>query len=263
MPTMIPLAGLCVNWSRTNRSCGSDVGDIARRADLRVVRRWARSRMRSRRRCAAQSATSSCAAISLTSEAMMRWAGPFGKRPGTANSSRSGTDSMRRRNLRRSRASRHRSLASSASLRRHWAGSARRYPRQASSRPITAAARRRCRRAASLRSRIGFAAGSDMTAIMSFSNAPDEDRLGRVAGALAVDEAFVEKDWYVIQAIGRLSEMATDNFVLVFSGGTSLLKGYDLIRRFSEDIDFKLSLAEGFLDLSRNQRKNALKTFRE
>lgn len=102
-----------------------------------------------------------------------------------------------------------------------------------------------------------------MTAIMSFSNAPDEDRLGRVAGALAVDEAFVEKDWYVIQAIGRLSEMATDNFVLVFSGGTSLLKGYDLIRRFSEDIDFKLSLAEGFLDLSRNQRKNALKTFRE
>jgi hypothetical protein len=36
---------------------------------------------------------------------------------------------------------------------------------------------------------------------MSFSNAPDEAKLGRVAGALAVDEAFVEKDWYVVQAI--------------------------------------------------------------
>lgn len=102
-----------------------------------------------------------------------------------------------------------------------------------------------------------------MTAIMSFSNAPDEDRLGRVAGALAVDEAFVEKDWFVTQAIGRLAELSTDNFTPVFSGGTSLLKGYDLIRRFSEDIDFKLSLAEGFLDLSRNQRKNTLKAYRE
>lgn len=36
---------------------------------------------------------------------------------------------------------------------------------------------------------------------MSFSNAPDEATLGQVAGALAVDEAFVEKDWYVVQAI--------------------------------------------------------------
>jgi hypothetical protein len=35
---------------------------------------------------------------------------------------------------------------------------------------------------------------------MSFSNAPDEGLLGRVAGALAVDEAFAEKDWFVVQA---------------------------------------------------------------
>ena len=39
-----------------------------------------------------------------------------------------------------------------------------------------------------------------MMAPMSFSNAPDARTLGRVAGALRVDEAFVEKDWYV-QAI--------------------------------------------------------------
>lgn len=32
---------------------------------------------------------------------------------------------------------------------------------------------------------------------LSLSNAPDLDLLGRVAGALAVDEAFVEKDWHV------------------------------------------------------------------
>lgn len=41
-------------------------------------------------------------------------------------------------------------------------------------------------------------------AIMSFSNAPDANILARVAGALAVDEAFVEKDWYVVQAIAAL-----------------------------------------------------------
>jgi predicted nucleotidyltransferase component of viral defense system len=71
---------------------------------------------------------------------------------------------------------------------------------------------------------------------MSFSNAPDEATLGLVAGALAVDEAFVEKDWYVVQAIQSLNDLATDMITPVFSGGTSLLKGYGLIRRFSEDI---------------------------
>ena len=50
-----------------------------------------------------------------------------------------------------------------------------------------------------------------MMATMSFSNAPDARTLGRVAGALAVDEAFVEKDWYVIQAIRTLIEQANAN----------------------------------------------------
>lgn len=46
---------------------------------------------------------------------------------------------------------------------------------------------------------------------MSFSNVPDADTLGRVAGALAFDEAFVEKDWYVVQAIAALVELGTDD----------------------------------------------------
>jgi len=82
---------------------------------------------------------------------------------------------------------------------------------------------------------------------MSFSNAPGEATLGRVAGALAVDEAFVEKDWYVVQAIRQLVELGSDDLVPVFSGGTSLLKAYGLIKRFSEDIDFKFVLSEAFL----------------
>jgi hypothetical protein len=97
---------------------------------------------------------------------------------------------------------------------------------------------------------------------MSFSNAPDLRTLGLVAGALAVDEAFVEKDWFVVQAIRILQTLKTDNIVPVFSGGTSLLKGHGLIKRFSEDIDFKLGLSERFLGLSGNQRRNALGTFK-
>lgn len=98
---------------------------------------------------------------------------------------------------------------------------------------------------------------------MSFSNAPDARTLGLVAGALAVDEAFVEKDWFVVQAIRVLEGLKTDDIVPVFSGGTSLLKGYGLIKRFSEDIDFKLTLSDAFLALSGNQRRNALGTFRD
>lgn len=98
---------------------------------------------------------------------------------------------------------------------------------------------------------------------MLFSNAPDEALLGRVAGALAVDEAFVEKDWFVVQAIERLAGLATEHFTPVFSGGTSLLKAHALIRRFSEDIDFKLLLSDSFHTHSRNQRKQALRSFRD
>lgn len=100
-------------------------------------------------------------------------------------------------------------------------------------------------------------------AIMSFSNAPDARTLGLVAGALAVDEAFVEKDWFVVQAIRVLEGLKTDDIIPVFSGGTSLLKGYGLIKRFSEDIDFKLTLSDAFLALSGNQRRNALGAFKD
>lgn len=98
---------------------------------------------------------------------------------------------------------------------------------------------------------------------MSFSNAPDADTLGRVAGALAVDEAFVEKDWYVVQAIDALIGVGAEGIIPVFSGGTSLLKGYGLIKRFSEDMDFKLSLSPAFADLSGGQRRKALGEFRD
>ena len=102
-----------------------------------------------------------------------------------------------------------------------------------------------------------------MTAIMSFSNAPDIETLGRVAGALGVDEAFVEKDWFVVQAIQVLVGIGDEELTPVFSGGTSLLKGHQLIKRFSEDIDFKLTLSEAFLNKSQGQKKKHLSNFKK
>ena len=51
---------------------------------------------------------------------------------------------------------------------------------------------------------------------------------------------FFEKDWYTTQVLKTLSQIEDPRFGLVFSGGTSLSKGYGLIDRFSEDIDFKV-----------------------
>jgi Nucleotidyl transferase AbiEii toxin, Type IV TA system len=98
---------------------------------------------------------------------------------------------------------------------------------------------------------------------MSFSNAPDEATLGRVAGALAVEEAFVEKDWYVVEAIRHLVTLGSEDIAPVFSGGTSLLKGFGLIKRFSEDIDFKFALSAGFLGKSANQQRKILGGLRD
>jgi predicted nucleotidyltransferase component of viral defense system len=67
-----------------------------------------------------------------------------------------------------------------------------------------------------------------------------------IAAELVVDASLVEKDWYAIRIIAAISGVKHPKMRLVFSGGTSLAKGYGLIQRFSEDIDFKVAMpAEG------------------
>lgn len=70
----------------------------------------------------------------------------------------------------------------------------------------------------------------------------------------------VEKDWWVTE-IMRIVFSLPYAEAFVFKGGTSLSKGYNLIRRFSEDID--LAIDRAFFDmpgeLSRNQIKNLRK----
>lgn len=75
----------------------------------------------------------------------------------------------------------------------------------------------------------------------SNARAPTRAELGRIAGGLITDEGLVEKDWHVVRALAHLSRLTWGGTTrLVFCGGTSLSKGWGLISRFSEDIDFRL-----------------------
>ena len=82
---------------------------------------------------------------------------------------------------------------------------------------------------------------------MSLStNSINTDLVQAIAAELAVDASLVEKDWYAIQIIAAISAVKYSSMQLVFSGGTSLSKGYGLIQRFSEDIDFKIANAQNY-----------------
>jgi hypothetical protein len=57
---------------------------------------------------------------------------------------------------------------------------------------------------------------------------------------MGVSETIVEKDFWVCLLLDLLFHHSKDATHFCFKGGTSLSKGYDAIRRFSEDIDLIL-----------------------
>ena len=61
-----------------------------------------------------------------------------------------------------------------------------------------------------------------------------------VVEARQIDEAAAEKDWWVTAVLYALFHSSVSEYLL-FKGGTSLSKGWDIINRFSEDIDLALS----------------------
>lgn len=64
--------------------------------------------------------------------------------------------------------------------------------------------------------------------------------LTTTAGQLGIPEQAVEKDVWVTLVLQALFSLEGIKDHLVFKGGTSLSKGYKLIERFSEDIDFAI-----------------------
>jgi predicted nucleotidyltransferase component of viral defense system len=68
-----------------------------------------------------------------------------------------------------------------------------------------------------------------------FQNPDFSDLITQTARQLKMPTDFVEKDYWVTYVLYRLVKEGVDDFV--FKGGTSLSKGWNLIDRFSEDID--------------------------
>jgi hypothetical protein len=72
----------------------------------------------------------------------------------------------------------------------------------------------------------------------------DRRLVEEVAAALGTEPGLVEKEWHVVRAIGVIAALDRGNARPVFSGGTSLSVGWGLIKRFSEDIDFKVGMPD-------------------
>ena len=81
------------------------------------------------------------------------------------------------------------------------------------------------------------------------------------SSALKIRDIFVEKDYWVTYILKELSKSSHMSEV-VFKGGTSLSKAYDLVHRFSEDVDLVILGKEGQVRISRIsiQRKGQLKS---
>jgi Nucleotidyl transferase AbiEii toxin, Type IV TA system len=86
---------------------------------------------------------------------------------------------------------------------------------------------------------------SKLTHLKEWMSLPDSTKLnvyretGRKIGLPAV---AIEKDWWVVHTLSIIFLMECASS-LVFKGGTSLSKGWNLIQRFSEDIDLVLDRA--------------------
>ncbi len=56
--------------------------------------------------------------------------------------------------------------------------------------------------------------------------------------------SVVEKDIHVTRALHALSDCENEYFKLVFQGGTCLAKAHKIIKRMSEDCDFRIILLD-------------------
>ena len=87
-----------------------------------------------------------------------------------------------------------------------------------------------------------------MTAIIFYKNKPEEKNatFEAIGNKMGIPASAVEKDWWVVQTLALIQEMEAAPHI-VFKGGTSLSKAWNIIKRFSEDID--LALDKHFLKI--------------
>lgn len=86
---------------------------------------------------------------------------------------------------------------------------------------------------------------------------PSKTVMEDAASELEIVPAFVEKDWYVTQVIKLITEFAFEDFQMIFTGGTSLSKAHHILKRFSEDIDFRV-ICPSLEKLNANRQRTKL-----
>ena len=74
--------------------------------------------------------------------------------------------------------------------------------------------------------------------------------------------AIIEKDYYVTHIIHSLSGIEDEYFQLIFAGGTCLAKAHGVVKRMSEDVDFKIQLKNAAKAFSKSRLLKELKKFR-
>ncbi|MEM9700706.1 MAG: nucleotidyl transferase AbiEii/AbiGii toxin family protein [Pseudomonadota bacterium] len=106
-----------------------------------------------------------------------------------------------------------------------------------------------------------------MDAFANDTPANRDEAFLQAAAELGFAKAIVEKDFWVCWSLQHLFALPSFGDHLIFKGGTSLSKAYDVIHRFSEDVDLSLDRARlGFEgdrdpenpDLSGGKRKSLL-----
>lgn len=99
--------------------------------------------------------------------------------------------------------------------------------------------------------------------IKNWISLTDEEKAGLFTEAAAqkgLPAYAVEKDWWVtVTLLAIFTSQYSDH--LIFKGGTSLSKAYNLIERFSEDID--LAIDRSFLKFPGELSKTAIKKLRK
>lgn len=94
-----------------------------------------------------------------------------------------------------------------------------------------------------------------------------DEAFQEAAARLGMSKAIIEKDFWVCWSLKQLFALPSFGDHMIFKGGTSLSKAYDVIHRFSEDVDLSLDRAQlGFKgerdpensDLSRKKQKQLL-----
>lgn len=76
-----------------------------------------------------------------------------------------------------------------------------------------------------------------------------EEAFHQTAAQLGISMEIIEKDFWVCWSLKQLFALPSFGKHMIFKGGTSLSKVYNVIQRFSEDVDLSLDREQlGFLD---------------